>query len=90
MLTWLLLERLEIPPIGLRYKGGKCFRREGLKSPRGRNKGRKTFMPKEHLVTFHITERTKDKMLSLIKFRKEYDNLPRYMKDALLSVSHIR
>lgn len=43
---------------------------------------------KEHLETFHVTKRAKDKMLALIKFRKEYDNLPRYMKDApSLSVS---
>lgn len=31
-------------------------------------KDRKSQTPKEHLVTFHITERAEDEMLSLIKF----------------------
>lgn len=51
-------------------------------------KKKKKITLKEHLETFHVTKRAKDKMLALIKFRKEYDNLPRYMKDApSLSVS---
>lgn len=37
---------------------------------------------KEHLETFHVTERAKDKMLALISYKGRLQ-FPRWMKDAL-------